>query len=925
MHNTFRLLSWLLLCLLLHSGPATFAEEAAPSLFSNDNVKLRTQALPAQRSAELARLTDDDPATTVALSVTDEKPVDLVVEFGAEITAPVALIIALPDRGGAAPQRVEALSSVLSADAGFQSLRVFQIAATKEPQRFELPPSAARWLRLRFVPGRGAKQVELAEIDVRGTIGPPKSEYRFKESPAKVLSVLSTLEESAALSEEEQSMLRDGADGRFDTWDLADAALLASGVAGKETRRKHREQLSERLEQFRSGKPDDDAFAQGDALLRFLHRQTLRGYVEKQTDVSTLLETGQFNCVSATLTYMILGRSQGLDVRAVEAPDHVFAILYDGVRHVDVETTNQWGFNPSVSREARRRLREQTGFDYIAQQRADQRRELPPPGAVAVIYYNHGVSLTKAGKFNEALGAYFRALSLDREFVSAIKNTLVVFARWSGALLDSGDYEKALQVIHAGLHLAPEDAALLAYRKAVWITYVKTLHEAGKRKEAVAVLQRAAKDDPQGDYAEMQSWVYISAGQEQAEQQQWPAAWRIAEEAIQAVDSSAREETERWRTSLLLSWSYHALEAKDYAVAARVSALGVELRPDDKRFQERLAYITQEWMWSVYQEKGALAALTVGEQLVAANPETQGVGRAASSFVSRASRDLVENQSFRDAASLAQRSEKLTGAAESTRLFNYVFDSWSTHLLSKQQYAAAVDIYRQAITAQPQNQHLRSNQQAVWDQWAKSLADKNAPAAAAGVYAKAIAAAPEDQRLRKNFAYYVLKAAETTAQEAGRQRAGEQYFIASLKQYPQMKELQEGAQYFVESQARRMVDAKQFEKAARMLARTADLQSDSDRILPLVRYTADRWAEQLFANQQYEKSTAAYQLALESFPEDKHLRRNASIAWDRWARSYFPQKDWKAAATVYEQGVKLFPESKSLIAGWDYVKDRLAQ
>lgn len=104
----------------------------------------------------------------------------------------------------------------------------------------------------------------------------------------------------------------------------------------------------------------------GQTLLGWLHRGPMsKGYRANQTDLSTLLDAGLFNCVSSATLYNVLALRLGLDARAVEVPDDPFAVLYDGAAHMDVETRNAARFNPSRDRGAVEQFERMTGLRYI--------------------------------------------------------------------------------------------------------------------------------------------------------------------------------------------------------------------------------------------------------------------------------------------------------------------------------------------------------------------------------------------------------------------------------------------------------------------------------------------------------------------------------------------------------------------------------
>ena len=80
---------------------------------------------------------------------------------------------------------------------------------------------------------------------------------------------------------------------------------------------------------------------------------------------------------------------------------------------------------------------------------------------MAIIYYNHGVGLTEQKRHYEALLAYFRAMSLDREFDSAVKNALASLANWGKELCDARKFEEAVEVLSTGLELCRQGLAAL--------------------------------------------------------------------------------------------------------------------------------------------------------------------------------------------------------------------------------------------------------------------------------------------------------------------------------------------------------------------------------------------------------------------------------------------------------------------------------
>ncbi len=279
---------------------------------------------------------------------------------------------------------------------------------------------------------------------------------------------------------------------------------------------------------------DAPAATRGEALLRWVHERVLTGgYQSEQTDLSVLLDTGKFNCVSSAVLYNILALELDLDARAIEVPDHAFSIVYDGADHMDVETTTADGFNPARERIAA--FEELTGFRYIPQSDKANRREIGAAGLAALIYYNHAVADLQAGRYREALVANFRAMSLDQEFVSAVKNAIAALANWSAELAQQGDWERGVEIAGLGARLAPSDAGIAHNHEALWTQWAMSRIDAGDADGAIATLERAAVVLPDRGFEEMQAMAFLRPGEQLAEQGSFAAALETTEPGLRSI------------------------------------------------------------------------------------------------------------------------------------------------------------------------------------------------------------------------------------------------------------------------------------------------------------------------------------------------------------------------------------------------------
>lgn len=81
-------------------------------------------------------------------------------------------------------------------------------------------------------------------------------------------------------------------------------------------------------------------------------------------------------------------------------------------------------------------------------------------GLVAIIYFNHGVTLSEQGRYPAALAIYFRGLRLDPESAALVRNSLAALTGWSKAEVGAGRFDVARGVLLAGLMLTPDDSTL---------------------------------------------------------------------------------------------------------------------------------------------------------------------------------------------------------------------------------------------------------------------------------------------------------------------------------------------------------------------------------------------------------------------------------------------------------------------------------
>ncbi len=270
-------------------------------------------------------------------------------------------------------------------------------------------------------------------------------------------------------------------------------ALVASGAAASEfegTLQRWRQQL------------EAECVEDHVQLFRFLHDRVLTG--DYQTDCSCLdetLRTGNYNCVTATILYMVLCDARQIETTAIAAGAHVFCRL--AATDADVQTTCSAWFSQEFPPQ----------FD-------EPRRALTRAQLVAKIYYNRGIQQLAHGRYAEAIDLFNTSIHLDPDDSFTRNNRAAAYNNWALALADTSEYASAVARIRRGLTYDPGFEPLLAndlHVHQLWLTSLCDQHDFAR---AIDVLQRAGDRRPdaaffkQGQVEVYRRWAetLLSAG-----------------------------------------------------------------------------------------------------------------------------------------------------------------------------------------------------------------------------------------------------------------------------------------------------------------------------------------------------------------------------------------------------------------------------
>jgi tetratricopeptide (TPR) repeat protein len=720
---------WILTGIFGASFGDAFAETPA-NLLDLSRVDSGTIGYMEGGDVQVERLIDGDPKTNAIFSSADGAPVDLLFAFEGGTVAPDSFAITLSnDADARPPARIDLLASTASPSSGFASLRTERIDPLKPSQQARFASAAANWLLVRLYPAEGSDRIALADIRVGGKEGLPETTYAFGESPAEALEIVGAMEGIGAadlsLTPEESEIFALVANGSLSDDDFVTIALLASGVTDPAVRSDYLARVETLTAEAQAALDLSAPLEESGArLLRWLHERALQGgYRERQTNLSVVLDEHVFNCVSSAVLYNAVAGRLGFDVRAIEVPDHAFSIVYDGLDHMDVETTTAEGFNPRRDEVAE--FEALTGFRYIPQSNKSKRREVDAAGLAALIYYNHGVAHLEEGRYQEALFANLRAMSLDPDFASAATNALAALGRWSTSLADDGNWEDATEVAAVGVRLAPEDKGLAATRKAIWQKWAFSEVDAGRREAALAVLAAASRETGDESFDSMRAAVLTRPAEDQIAQANWQAALDLTADAGDLLDPEALADLTDWRSSVFRRWAHAEMEDGRFSRALDVLAEGFRSYPEDRRLEHATLYLAQEWARAGGYRDGLDALGTV----VAALPEIEGLDGVAEAFVQRHVSMGLDTLDLAAALGRVGEAAALVGPEKTADLGAFVFEVYGHDRIDAEDWSRAAEIYAEGRRTFSDSSILARNARYVAQEWQRQASAKGGIAA----------------------------------------------------------------------------------------------------------------------------------------------------------------------------------------------------
>ncbi len=311
-------------------------------------------------------------------------------------------------------------------------------------------------------------------------------------------------------SEMEVRLLNDAQDGELTDFDLLTGAMIASGCPPQKIEyllRKFADQMKRIQSRVDTRMPPLVRLQQA---FRALHSEILYGgYHIGASNPGEAIQTGRFNCVSATILFKVIAESLGFEVRVLQSPTHAYCSVRCEDNWVPVECTCPTWFDNLSNRDqlAQGVDGQDCGTTPCHGNRLEhpmvsraQRSEGTPESKtgrritetqlLGTIYYNRGVASLLDRQYEIAVISNLRAIQLDVASQSAQDNFLASLNNWAIALAERREFAEAAARLVLALECRPDSAPIQANLYRVCREWKNELCAQGRGEEAKTRLGR---------------------------------------------------------------------------------------------------------------------------------------------------------------------------------------------------------------------------------------------------------------------------------------------------------------------------------------------------------------------------------------------------------------------------------------------------
>lgn len=565
--------------------------------------------------------------------------------------------------------------------------------------------------------------------------------YALAKPPLEILAAMAELKLGGqpAMPADERALLtrvweyrharRGAAEAGLDDHVALDAMLWASGVEDAQAREQYRNRFERLVADAKKaiGEADNDR-NRGERLLKHLHAGAMsKGYKEDQSSLAAVLDRGEFNCVSSTAVYVLVGARLGLQLQPISIPGNAFLAghasldLLDGGTRVQVEPTNPDGFDwaTKVKRPG------VVVLGYVPDRKDG--RQTDALGIAASIYTNRGVGLTKRDAPNrqEGVRCFLSALALDPGNPTATNNLLSIIMNWGHDLAEQEKYAESIRVLEYGVGVAPKSVEMRDHLTNVWSRQIAATLDSRDAPEAIKLIRRAAESVPtERDFQKTARWFEQHA-ERVRNSDGWEAALQAVDRGIELLSPGDAKPLLAWRSSLFRRWSQSLLDQQDVDGSIEVLARAYALDTRDREIRAGLSYhlaTALEQLDDDEEDEDHKDTSTMARHFHAVArrfPQVKEVAEAGHAHGLRAVHKLADAGKFSAALTAAKRYETLiVEPKQRNDLAITAYQRWGRKLVEQKRWREALDKIAEGLRAFPGDQRLVDESAATVHAWA---------------------------------------------------------------------------------------------------------------------------------------------------------------------------------------------------------------
>lgn len=200
----------------------------------------------------------------------------------------------------------------------------------------------------------------------------------------------------------------------------------------------------------RKGRTENE-LENAELIMKVMYDNVLSNYSRRQTKLSVMFKTGNYNCVSSSLLFLALAKDCGLDARIQETSVHAFITVYtkDGQKF-DVETTNPAGVNPGEKKMISQNSSGSKKYTIVPKTYYSNRVEISDRKAVTLPAKNICAELSDKNEFEKGIPLTASVYEfVTKEKAAVRKDYDAICANFAAYANQNRQYEAALKLLRA--------------------------------------------------------------------------------------------------------------------------------------------------------------------------------------------------------------------------------------------------------------------------------------------------------------------------------------------------------------------------------------------------------------------------------------------------------------------------------------------